>query len=146
LFDILLFGFFGPTVFGSHNFLSTLTPFKETNMSTLTINLSLDQLKAMLPTQFGPVLQNVADLLQSQAPAEVQAWLALAQSDADAARTQLLQKMTDAALAQETQAAGQQLDADTAANADNIQQWDAILKEVWQGVLAIAASAIMVAL
>jgi hypothetical protein len=115
-------------------------------MSTLTINLSLDQLKAMLPTQFGPILQNVADLLQSQAPAQVRAWLALAQSDADAARAQLLQKMTDAALAQETQSAGRQLDADTAANADNIQQWDAILKEVWQGVLAIAASAIMVAL
>jgi hypothetical protein len=115
-------------------------------MRTLTISLSLDQLKAMLPTQFGPILQNVADLLQSQAPSEVQAWLALAQSDADAARAQLLQKMSDAALAQETQAAGGQLDADTAANADNIQKWDEILKEIWQGVLAIAASAIMVAL
>ena len=114
--------------------------------ATLSINLSMDQLKSLLPAQFGPVLGSVADLLQAQAPQEAQAWLSLAMADPDAARAQLLQKMSDAALAQETLAAGASLDADVAANADRVQEWATILKQAWQAVLAIAASVIMVAL
>jgi hypothetical protein len=113
--------------------------------TVISINLSLDQVKAIFP-KFSPVIQSAADVLGAMAPTELSAWSTLAKSDPAAAKAALRAKLTASALAAATEAAGQALDSGLAADADRETQLETILTDAWHIIVMMAASAVTVAL
>jgi hypothetical protein len=114
-------------------------------MSNVTITLSLDQIKASLPAELSPVIDNALSVFSAWAPSEAAAWLALAKSDANTARSQLLDAMTDAGRTTQLQADVIALGQVVSDAADYKAKWDALLKQCWQVLLVLASSALAVA-
>jgi len=117
-------------------------------MSTVTIDLTeaLAKAKAQLPEALQPAFENAMSVLQSWGQDELNAWLRLAQSDEDAARTKLLGAMDESALTAQAEADGAQFDQDVATNAEHVADQTALLKQVWQAILGIAGGLLSVAL
>jgi len=110
-------------------------------MAVLTIDFGawLAKVKAALPAEFAPLVDSMAGTMQGWARTQLEAWYALATSDPDAAKAQLLAAMTEAALTAQIGADGARIDADVAANADAMAQQRAWLDRAWQIGLAMAA-------
>jgi hypothetical protein len=90
-----------------------------------------------------PVLENWAT---STAPgslvSQLDAWIALVQTNQTAARAQLLAGMSDAALLAQDQADAAQSTTDTAANAAQITAWESALDSGVMGAIVVVANLI----
>lgn len=115
-------------------------------MSAITITTTLDEIKAALPAEFAPVLDNAAAAFLIWGKDQVTAWLSLAKADPDAARAELLGAMSEEALTAQGELDGAALDAAVAANADNVAKWQGIIKDLWNVLLVIAGGIITVSL
>lgn len=115
-------------------------------MASVTLNISVDQIKAALPAQLGPVIDESTAIFQAWGATTLQAWIALAKADAAAARAQLLDAMTDAQRTRQTQADVAALDAEVVANADRQAAVQQALADAWHAILIVAAGLVTVAL
>ena len=97
----------------------------------------LAQLQKQLPTAVMDAVKPYLPTLVQMGTDELTAWITLATSDSDAATAQLLAKMTDAALIDETTAAAGQVASDTGTNADTVASQKAIAKEVWNAIMVV---------
>jgi len=112
-------------------------------MNTVTVPLStwIAQVKASLPAAFGPVIDNALAVLEAWGQEQLNDWIALAQSEPDAARAQLLATMNEAGLTNQTQIDAAALAAAVSANADSTAKWQAVFNQL---IAAVVGSLIIV--
>jgi hypothetical protein len=104
------------------------------------ITISIDELKAALPPQFAPVIDNAVGVLASWGKDQLAAWRELAKADAEAAVDQLYDGISDEQVTAQARADLAATQANTVSNADWIERQKKLALQTVGIIAAIAAA------